>query len=67
MVVSGLDKSDLSGFTVYGGGLMSPEYLQKHTLNVDRVIVPVVREEKSSSEADSSGKEEMVESSGKEK
>lgn len=67
VVISGLAQTDLSGFTVYGGGLMSPEYLQKHTLNVDRVIVPVVREEKSSSEADSSGKEEMVESSGKEK
>ena len=35
VVISGLAKPDLTGFTVYGGGVMSPEFLQKHTLNVE--------------------------------
>lgn len=34
VVVIGLAKPDLSGFAVYGGGVMSPEYLKKHTLEV---------------------------------
>jgi hypothetical protein len=40
VVISGLAKPDLTGFKVYGGGVMSPEYLQKHTLDVTPVIAP---------------------------
>ena len=36
VVVNGLAKPDLSGFTVYSGGVMSPEYLKKHILPVER-------------------------------
>ena len=45
VVISGLAQSDLSGFKVYSGGVMSPEYLQKHTLKVDPVIEPVGKDE----------------------
>ena len=41
VVICGLANPDLSGFKVYGGGVMSPEYVQKHTLNADPVIQPV--------------------------
>ena len=34
VVVNGLAKPDLSGFSVYGGGLTSPETLKKHTLEI---------------------------------
>lgn len=34
VVISGLGKADAAGFTVYGGGVMTPEYLLKHTVAV---------------------------------
>lgn len=41
VVISGLARPDLTGFTVLGGGVMSPEYLQKHTLNADSATASV--------------------------
>ena len=41
VVISGLARPDLTGFTVLGGGVMSPEYLQKHTLNADSAAASV--------------------------
>ncbi len=38
VVISGLAKPDLAGFTVFGGGVMAAEYLQEHTLEVNPVI-----------------------------